>query len=59
MAQQVCAREANLRLQIQELRLQIDEVKRARDVAQITESDYFQQLQDKVRQMRGGSHTAR
>lgn len=54
MARQVCAREARLQRQIHELRLQIDEAKRARDVARIVESEYFQELQDRARKLRSG-----
>jgi DNA-binding response OmpR family regulator len=53
MAQEVYAREQRLRQQVQELRIEIDEVKKARQVAEITETDYFHQLQEKARRMRG------
>jgi hypothetical protein len=33
-----------LKQQVQQLRIEIDHVRRAREVADITESDYFQQL---------------
>lgn len=52
-AVQVQERERLLREQIAQLRIQIDEAKRARQVAEITGTDYFQELQQKVRQMRG------
>ena len=53
MAQEVYAREQRLRQQVQELRIEIDEVKKARQVAEITETDYFHELQEKARRMRG------
>jgi hypothetical protein len=45
-------REAQLKKQIQELRIEIDEAKRAQKVREITESDYFRELQAKARRMR-------
>lgn len=52
MAKEVQAREAFLRHQIQGLRIEVDEAKRKRQVAQITETEYFRQLQQKARRMR-------
>jgi CRP-like cAMP-binding protein len=52
MAGEVQARERRLKAEVQELRIQIDEAKRATQVAQITESEYFQQLQERVRELR-------
>jgi DNA repair ATPase RecN len=52
MAGEVYAREERLRQQVQELRIQIDESKKAREVAEITETDYFRTLQEKARQLR-------
>jgi hypothetical protein len=46
------AREASLTRQIRDLHIQIDESKKAQQVAEIADSDYFQQLQRKVRQLR-------
>lgn len=45
-------REEDLRLQVQDLRIEIDEAKKARQVAEITETDYFQQLQQRARGLR-------
>jgi len=42
-----------LRQQIEELRIEIDESRKARQGAEITETDYFQTLQRKARKMRG------
>lgn len=44
--------EAALKLQVQELRIEIDHQKRAREVAQITQSDYFQELQAAAERLR-------
>jgi CheY-like chemotaxis protein len=48
MAREVDAREQRLRQQVQELRIEVDEVKTARQVAEITSTDYFQELQEKA-----------
>jgi GAF domain-containing protein len=53
-ARQVAAREAQLRRQVEELRIQIDEIQRAREVEAITDSDYFRQLQAEARRIRQG-----
>ena len=45
-------REEKLRAEIARLRIEIDEKHRARQVAEITDTEYFRELQDKVRQMR-------
>ncbi len=55
MAREVQAREATLHRRIRELRIQIDETKRAQQVARITETEYFRELQEKARRMREGS----
>jgi two-component system, cell cycle response regulator len=52
MARQVYAREQHLRRQVQQLRIEIDQAKKAREVAEITESDYFQQLLGKADELR-------
>ena len=52
MAREVYAREQRLKQQVQQLRIEIDEVKKARQVAEITETEYFQQLQEHAAQMR-------
>ncbi|MEO0455299.1 MAG: PAS domain S-box protein [Cyanobacteria bacterium P01_A01_bin.114] len=44
-------READLKYQLEELRIEIDEQKKAKDVAQITESLYFQDMQDEIAQI--------
>jgi len=45
-------REERLRREIADLHIQVDESKRARQVAEIADTDYFQTLQDKVRALR-------
>jgi two-component system, cell cycle response regulator len=52
MARQVYARELQLQRQVQQLRIEIDQQRRAREVAEITESDYFQQLLGKADELR-------
>lgn len=52
MAGEVAAREAQLQQEIQVLRIEIDEVQKARQVSEITETDYFQMLQQKARALR-------
>jgi CHASE3 domain sensor protein/GAF domain-containing protein len=52
-------REQSLRQEIQELRIEIDEVKKSKAVAEITESDYFQELQKKARRLRDRSKPGR
>jgi two-component system, cell cycle response regulator len=52
MARQVYARERQLKQQVQQLRIEIDHVRKAREVADITESDYFQQLLGKADELR-------
>ena len=41
-----------LRQEVRELRIEIDETKKARQVAEITETDYFQQLQQRAKDLR-------
>jgi len=45
-------REEKLRQEIAQLRIQIDEARRAATVADITESQYFKSLQDRVHELR-------
>jgi two-component system, cell cycle response regulator len=52
MANEVAAREAKLRQEIQTLRIEIDETQKARQVSAITETEYFQTLQLKARALR-------
>jgi DNA-binding response OmpR family regulator len=52
MAEQVYAREQRLKRQVQELRIELDEARQARQVAEITESDYFQDLRSQAGDLR-------
>jgi CRP-like cAMP-binding protein len=52
MVRQVYMREQNLKRQVTELRIEIDEAKQAGQVAEITETEYFQELQKKARRLR-------
>ena len=45
-------REQGLRQQVRQLTIEIDEARQAKQVAEITETDYFQQLQAKARRLR-------
>ena len=56
MAQEVYAREQSLRQQVQELRIEIDEVKKARQVAQLVNTDTFQELRVKAQKLRQQRH---
>ena len=52
MAGEVAAREAQLKQEIRVLRIEIDETQKARQVSEITETDYFQALRQKARALR-------
>jgi putative methionine-R-sulfoxide reductase with GAF domain/HAMP domain-containing protein len=51
-AQQVHEREQKLKNQIEQLRIEIDQAKRERQVSAITETDYFQELSQRAAKMR-------
>ena len=52
MGREVAARERRLQQQVRELSIEIDESRKARQVAEITETDYFQDLQRRARELR-------
>src|SRR5918998_540111 len=52
MARQVRGREQRLKQEVQQLRIEIDETRTARQVSEITETDYFQDLQRKADRLR-------
>jgi CheY-like chemotaxis protein len=52
MAREVRVREERLTRQVQELRIEVDEAKKARAVAEITTTDYFRNLQLRAQQLR-------
>ncbi|HEY4689430.1 MAG TPA: cyclic nucleotide-binding domain-containing protein [Anaerolineae bacterium] len=49
---EVYAREQRLKQQVAELRIEIDQVHQARQVAEITETEYFQQLRKRAGELR-------
>jgi two-component system cell cycle response regulator len=55
MACEVIAREQALKQEVRQLRIEIDEGRAATQVAEITESDYFQNLQRKAEELRSHS----
>ncbi|MEH1901844.1 MAG: cache and HAMP domain-containing protein [Nostoc sp.] len=52
MAESVRMRDQRLKVQVQELCIEINETKRASHVAEITENEHFQQLQQKIQKLR-------
>jgi CheY-like chemotaxis protein len=52
MASEVRAREDALRRQVRELTIEIDEARQARQVAEITDSDYFRSLRGQAAELR-------
>jgi GAF domain-containing protein len=48
-------REQGLRRQIEELRIEINEARKAQEVAEITETEYFQSLQERARELRASA----
>lgn len=52
MSDKIYAREKNLRERVEQLEIMIDEGKRDSQVSEIVDSDFFQELQDKVHLMR-------
>jgi CRP/FNR family cyclic AMP-dependent transcriptional regulator len=55
MAREVYVREVQLKRQVDELRIEIDLAKQARQVREITETEYFQQLRERARTLRAHS----
>jgi HAMP domain-containing protein len=55
MAKQVYEREQRLKAELKRLIIQIDEQKREREVREITETDYFHELQRKARELRAAA----
>lgn len=58
MAREVYAREQRLQQQVQQLKIEIDEVKKAREVSAITKTEYFQDLQQRARSLRSRNRGA-
>lgn len=55
MAEQVLEREAALKRQVESLKIEVDFAKQSKQVSEITETDFFRDLQSKARNMRGRS----
>ncbi len=51
-AREVQAREERLKQEVQALKVEIDHARKSRQVAEVTETSYFRDLQDKVKQLR-------
>jgi hypothetical protein len=56
MVAAVQAREAELQRELQDLRIEIDARKYQRQLAEVTESDFFRDLQVNARRLRGRIH---
>jgi hypothetical protein len=52
MAAHVQKREETLRKEVAQLKIEIDEVKRKKDADSIMQSEYYQSLKDKVKDLR-------
>lgn len=52
MVNEVIARQQRLRQQIRDLKIEIDQTRKAKEVQEITETDYFQNLQQKAQKFR-------
>jgi len=52
MAREVAAREQQLKQQIHVLQIEIDQTKKVREVSEITDTEYFQDLQEKAKSLR-------
>jgi PAS domain S-box-containing protein len=52
MAREIFERERRLKAQVQQLRIEIDEAKAAQKVEEITDTDYFRELQQKASRLR-------
>ena len=59
MVNKVYQREQSLRKTVEELKIQIDETKRQKQVEEIVDSDFFQSLQEKAAKMREQQKTFR
>jgi len=52
MAREIAAREEQLKQQIQVLSIEIDQAKKVRQVSEITDTEYFQELRKKAKELR-------
>ena len=53
MAEMVRAREERLRAEVRELRIEIDQARQSKRVAEITETDFFRDLRSRAAELRG------
>jgi len=53
MAREVYEREQRLKQEVHQLRIEINEVRKAGEVAEITETEYFQELRKRAQELRG------
>lgn len=58
MVREVDLREQRLKMQVAELKIEIDEAKKAHQVAEITETEYFQQLRQKASSLRAERYSS-
>lgn len=58
LIEQVASREANLRQQVKTLQIEIDKARAIKEVNQITDTAYFQQLREHARSLRNDRNTA-
>jgi C4-dicarboxylate-specific signal transduction histidine kinase len=56
MAEKVRMRDQKLKMEVQELRIEIDRTKKDCQVAEITENEHFRQLQKKIQKLREQKH---
>jgi nitrate/nitrite-specific signal transduction histidine kinase len=57
MAERVKIREESLKKQVEELRIEIDKTRQAKQVAEIVETDSFKNLKDKLKRMKANRST--
>jgi C4-dicarboxylate-specific signal transduction histidine kinase len=57
MAEEINNREQNLKSQVKELRVEINETKKDRQIAEITGTEYFKELQKKARRLKSRANT--
>ncbi|MBD1856105.1 MULTISPECIES: histidine kinase [Leptolyngbya] len=57
MTMQIKQREEKLKQQVEELKIEIDQSRLAQQVSQITQTEYFQELKQKVKQLRSSKQS--
>jgi C4-dicarboxylate-specific signal transduction histidine kinase len=58
MAEEVNNREQNLKSQVKDLRVEINETKKEREIAEITGTEYFKQIQKRAQRLKNRVNTA-